>query len=406
MFVSPSSTFHARRWVPSRFTTRPLHVFIAEEDQGWSMKPSPSGECVLSFHSTFRASCTIEPKVDGQLPQCPALPDDVLRLVHGKVVKMLATQEVIAQYGLYIADASWCNDWVRRLKATDKSEVGVVGARVYGSKVRSRALQRRIHEVFVRHFQLPQEVVQPTQDPMAAVQPFAVTRRVARLWHQVTWSLRVEQPVLVVGNDGCGKSEALRALAWLRGQDVRGIVITPETEPAALVGQYCPSERKGERIVWQDGLVTQAISGVRRARLGFLPRSGPPATFSCRWLSGSCSTQRVKRCEGRMALWQPQRHALGTSMPSPALGQGCIRRGGTSAADPEAVRQAVGGGCQSGWGRLLSVTNAVEAGTCRQRDSGWAKAGHPGRGGGLPPPLYVTKGVPPPLSNSSLPWRV
>ena len=55
---------------------------------------------------------------------------------------------------------------------------------------------------------------------------------------------------------------------------------------------------------------------------------------------------------------------------------------------PAAVRQAVGGGCQSGWGRLLSVTNAVEAGTWRQGDSGWAWAGRPeGGGGGAPPPL-------------------
>ena len=53
-------------------------------------------------------------------------------------------------------------------------------------------------------------------------------------------------------------------------------------------------------------------------------------------------------------------------------GQGCIRREGTSEAAPEAGRQAVGGGCRSGWGRLLSVTNAVEAGTCRRGDSGWA----------------------------------
>ena len=52
--------------------------------------------------------------------------------------------------------------------------------------------------------------------------------------------------------------------------------------------------------------------------------------------------------------------------------QGCIRREGTSEAAPEAVRQAVGGGCQSGRGRLLSVTNAIDAGTCRQGDSGWA----------------------------------
>ena len=34
------------------------------------------------------------------------------------------------------------------------------------------------------------------------------------------------------------------------------------------------------------------------------------------------------------------------------FGQGCIRRGGTSEAAPEAVRQAVGGGCQSGLGAV------------------------------------------------------
>ena len=46
-------------------------------------------------------------------------------------------------------------------------------------------------------------------------------------------------------------------------------------------------------------------------------------------------------------------------------GQGCSRREGASEAAPEAVRQAVGGGCPSGWRRLLSVTNAIEAGTWR-----------------------------------------
>ena len=47
-----------------------------------------------------------------------------------------------------------------------------------------------------------------------------------------------------------------------------------------------------------------------------------------------------------------------------------IRTEGTSEAAPAAVRQAVGGGCRSGWGRLLSVTNAIEACTWCQGDSG------------------------------------
>ena len=45
---------------------------------------------------------------------------------------------------------------------------------------------------------------------------------------------------------------------------------------------------------------------------------------------------------------------------------------GTLEVAPGAVRQAVGGGCRSGRGRLLSVTNDIEAGTWRQGDSGWA----------------------------------
>ena len=61
----------------------------------------------------------------------------------------------------------------------------------------------------------------------------------------------------------------------------------------------------------------------------------------------------------------------GSSPPPPPPGK-CIRREETSEAAPEAVKQAVGGGCQSGWGRLLSVTHAVEAGTWREGDSGWA----------------------------------
>ena len=73
--------------------------------------------------------------------------------------------------------------------------------------------------------------------------------------------------------------------------------------------------------------------------------------------------------------------------------QGCIRREGTSGVAPEAVRQAVGGGCQSGWMQLLSVTNAIETGTWRPGDRGWALAGRLGGGGG---------GTSPP-SNASLP---
>ena len=55
-------------------------------------------------------------------------------------------------------------------------------------------------------------------------------------------------------------------------------------------------------------------------------------------------------------------------------------RGGRRNRRLEEVAEAVGG-------RLLSVANAIEAGTWRQGDSGWAEAGRPGGGGGGAPPF-------------------
>ena len=82
------------------------------------------------------------------------------------------------------------------------------------------------------------------------------------------------------------------------------------------------------------------------------------------------------------------------SPPPPS--QGCIRREGTSEAAPGGVRQAVGGGYQSGWGRLLPVTNAIEAGTWRQGTMAGRRLGALEGGGGYPPPPSNASLPPPP----------
>ena len=88
---------------------------------------------------------------------------------------------------------------------------------------------------------------------------------------------------------------------------------------------------------------------------------------------------RVRRLGARERCTAPgvcpppfRRQTISLEAVDMGVDQGCLGREGTSEAAPEAVRQADGGGCQSGWRRLLSVTNAVEASTCCQGDSGWA----------------------------------
>ena len=107
----------------------------------------------------------------------------------------------------------------------------------------------------------------------------------------------------------------------------------------------------------------------------------PPTPSMILFVGANCpirlgpATTSVHAVGALTALQERPPHAgqrSGGGQKPPPLPQGCIRREEASEAAPEAVRQAVGGGCQSGWGRLLSVINAIEAGTWRQGNSGWA----------------------------------
>ena len=79
--------------------------------------------------------------------------------------------------------------------------------------------------------------------------------------------------------------------------------------------------------------------------------------------------------------------------------QGCIRREGTSEAAPEAVRQAVGGGCQSGWGGYCRLQvpwrPALGVGGGQWLGVGWAPWR---RRGGYLPAFQCIPGA------GSLPW--
>ena len=84
-----------------------------------------------------------------------------------------------------------------------------------------------------------------------------------------TWSListaissnESQEPILVVGPNGCGKTSVIQALASLLQQPVEGCFLTPESEPTDLVGQQLPADVSGPglaHIQWTDGAVTKA----------------------------------------------------------------------------------------------------------------------------------------------------
>ena len=151
-------------------------------------------------------------------------------------------------------------------------------------------------------------------------------------------------------------------------------------------------------------LLVESGAGGRKARGRVGGREAPPppcVTFRRVVFTGPWT---VTRSSLRMLRWvaafcRPLRPVLLLVSFPRSPPQGCITRDRASDAAPEAGRQAVGGGCQSGWG-LLSVTKAIEAGTCREGDNGWAQAGHLAGGGGVPLPMHRCTSPPPVLKQT------
>ena len=124
--------------------------------------------------------------------------------------------------------------------------------------------------------------------------------------HHLCWpilcymAMRSAQNVLLVGPDGCGKSHAVRSLAALLGVPVLSLYITPQTEPAALVGSLVP--KPGGKPEWRDGAVSQAaregcwlvLENFSEAQAAVLERLNPvleqPPVVSC---SHDCELSRL-----------------------------------------------------------------------------------------------------------------
>ncbi|CAF0790029.1 unnamed protein product [Adineta steineri] len=65
------------------------------------------------------------------------------------------------------------------------------------------------------------------------------------------------QPILIVGPEGCGKSHLVQAIATLTNVRCQHLYLTPQTEPAALVGSLVPHPKFPR---WHDGAVSEAIT--------------------------------------------------------------------------------------------------------------------------------------------------
>ena len=111
--------------------------------------------------------------------------------------------------------------------------------------------------VYAEEAELPRSVTAPI---------YVVTERVVALWRQLLEWERTRTPVLVVGEGGCGKSEAVRAyVAYRRHQQSASlpplvtVALTPGTDVVDLIGRMCLDDG-GRDFHWEDGPVLRCFS--------------------------------------------------------------------------------------------------------------------------------------------------
>lgn len=201
--------------------------------------------------------------------------------IHAKV-KALAcnSKDFIEQHGFYSVDEDLVWKWIKACQNQPIESCVQLGSLIYQSQFRHQSARNKIQEIFSQHFsaQSNQQLFEfdsqngkirnSTHNPVPIEidcglpqKPFIVNERVLKLWKMMSICVQgTTTPILVTGNDGCGKSLAIQVYARLYGKhDMSQVCLTPESEPSLLVGQLVPNDNKaGTSIVWKDGAITIA----------------------------------------------------------------------------------------------------------------------------------------------------
>eukprot|EP01038_Epipyxis_sp_PR26KG_P004737 gene4737-6644_t len=166
------------------------------------------------------------------------------------ILDTIYSMDFLKSHGVYINAPVWLKSWMS-CTSTCSSESSFI-ERGAGC------------DIFIENAAYS-TTLDPNEDRLLPERPYAITPRVLTTWKQMAMnctgsnSLRPES-ILIVGKDGCGKSDCVRAFASILARHLSELCMMPETEPSALIGQFTPNERvvsaDEPRVKWLDGVVT------------------------------------------------------------------------------------------------------------------------------------------------------
>ena len=149
-------------------------------------------------------------------------------------------------------------EWHAIAESSDSPSVIRTGFKLYARylpKCFHNDLKQMLSELLTQYWNVPNVTINFGEVSPDAMSPFVVTPYIKKVWMYILHALKHRQPVLVVGPEGCGKSELILWLGCLLGKQVNTWCVTADTETSDLVGKIVPKKP----AAWVDGVVTKCV---------------------------------------------------------------------------------------------------------------------------------------------------
>ncbi|CAF4758962.1 unnamed protein product, partial [Rotaria sp. Silwood1] len=174
--------------------------------------------------------------------------------IHNYIFKNLHSGSITQIY-----DCSYALLWsvLERRCGHDMTTLPELLVETYANLCRDKNQRETIIKYIGTEFREPFEtLVQAAASLSSARSSFYLDEEANRI-AQFILSSSPSQPILIVGSEGCGKSHFVQAIATLTNVYCQHLYLTPQTEPAALVGSLVPHPKLPR---WHDGAVSEAIT--------------------------------------------------------------------------------------------------------------------------------------------------
>ncbi|CAF2953951.1 unnamed protein product [Rotaria sp. Silwood2] len=159
----------------------------------------------------------------------------------------------------HIYDCSYTLFWsiIERRYTNDMTPLPELLVEIYTSLCRNENQRQDIVKYISAEFREPESFLSNSVSPLSSARASFYLDDEANRIAQFILGASSSQPILIVGPEGCGKSHLVQAIATLTNVRCQHLYLTPQTEPAALVGSLVPHPKLPQ---WHDGAVSEAIA--------------------------------------------------------------------------------------------------------------------------------------------------